>query len=142
MKKTKTKRKKNEVRDYFNTKPMTMPDKFTPGFLQELDKRSVVYQGVRKSYNQLVDDLGGESNLSHARIVLIERFVFGECLAQNLEACILAKPQEKLVQRWLSVTKALGALAIRIGLERTRRPVDCLQSYVKKSKSKKKRKSQ
>ncbi len=136
MKDTKTKRKKNKTRDYFNTKPMTMPDRFTPGFLQALDRRSVLYQAVRKSFNQAVDDLGGESNLSHARIVLIERFCFGECLAQNLEAAIIAKPQERLVARWLSVTKALAALAVRIGLERSAKSVINLQDYVKKSKKK------
>ncbi len=134
MKQEKTKRKKNEVRDYFNTKPMSMPDKFHPGFLQELDKRSVIYQGIRKSYNQLVDDLGGENNLSHARIVLIERFCFGECLAQNLEACILAKPQERLVARWLSVSKALSSLAVRIGLQREARSVLNVADYVKSKK--------
>ncbi len=134
MKDKKTKRKKSKVRDYFNTKPMSMPDKFTPGFLQTLDKRSIIYQGVRKSFLQTCDDLGGEDSLSHAKLVLVERFCFGECLCQNLEAAIIAKPQERLVQRWLSVTKALGALAIRIGLERNARSVINLQDYVKKSK--------
>ncbi|MCK5641694.1 MAG: hypothetical protein KAJ19_12910 [Gammaproteobacteria bacterium] len=138
MDKTKRNKNKNKSRDYFNSKPMNLPSKFVPGFLEDLDKRSVVYQAVRKSFNQTCDDLGGADALSHARLVLIQRFVFGEFIAANLEAAIIAKPTEKLVSKWLSVSKALGALAVRIGLERQARSVPNVADYVQ-SKSKKKR---
>ena len=123
MKQTKTKRKKNKTMSCFSSKPLSMPDKFCPGFLQTLDKRSIVFQGVRKSFLQTCDDLGGKDSLSHAKLVLVERFCFGEYLIQNLEVAILAKPTDELVTKWISVTKALSALAVRIGLQREARSV-------------------
>ncbi len=89
----------------------------------KLDKRSIIYQGVRKSFLQTCDDLGGKDSLSHAKLVLVERFCFGEYLIQNLEVAILAKPTDELVTKWISVTKALSALAVRIGLQREARSV-------------------
>ena len=131
-KKTKTKRK-----EYLNSKELSLPDKFHAGFLQTLDKRSVVYQAVRRSFLQTVDDLGGEENLSHAHIVLVERFCFGEILLQNIETALINKPGGALVSRWLSVTKVLALLSARIGLDRKARPAERLESYIVASKKNK-----
>ena len=135
------KKKTKQRKEYMNTKELGLPSRFAVGFLDTLDKRSIIYQGVRKSFNTMVADMGGADNISHARLVLIERYCFGEILIQNLEAAIIEKPSERRIAKWSSITKVLNALAVRIGLDRQTRPAERLESYVveKSKKSKKKR---
>lgn len=140
MKQTPTQSKKKRKRkEYLNSKNLSLPDKFHPGFLQTLDKRSVVYQAVRRSFLATVDDMGGEENLSHAHVVMVERFCFGEILLQNIETALINKPSGALIARWISITKVLAVLAVRIGLDRKARPAERLEAYIVESKKKKKK---
>ncbi|MBA7673323.1 hypothetical protein ES703_81518 [subsurface metagenome] len=132
-----------------NTKLMVMPGRFRSGFLGEFDKRTGIFRLLNDAYSEVVNDLGGEANLSHITITLAERFVFLEHMVQDLEAQIAQRMIEnptktaKLLGRWIYAAQRLGGLAKTLGLERKTKQIESnLKSYVKgknvRSKKKKK----
>lgn len=50
-----------------------MPARFTPGYLAGLDGRTAVAVEMRARWQEITDDLGGETSLSYARRSLVER---------------------------------------------------------------------
>lgn len=48
--------------------PKHLPKKYVPGFLTEMDRRSLVF---KPAYMEIIADCGGKENLSHAKRALI-----------------------------------------------------------------------
>ncbi len=139
---TKTKNKNRKVRDYVNTRKMNLPEKYKPGYLTDMDRRTEIYQSIKKTLNECCDDLGGRESLSTIQLTLIERFCFLSFVVRNIEYAILTRPKEidALLPKYLSVSNVIRQLSITLGLQRQARKVLSLESYVKKSKSKKNKK--
>lgn len=113
-------------------KRLKLPAKYEPGFLGELDQRSLVYRELRNAYNEIVSDAGGEDDLTHAQLSLIERFVFLEAVLRTWENEIATKPKESdhLVGKWTQGVNALQGLAKVIGLKRQIKKAVSLKSYL------------
>jgi len=125
-KKTKTKR------SYNNTKELALPEKYKAGFLQGLDKRTIVFEALNKSYQEIMLDMGGAESLSHVQHVLVEKFVFLEFVLYRLERRMIKNPKklESLTGKWTQLLNSLQGLANRIGMKRNPRQVLNLKNYI------------
>jgi hypothetical protein len=114
-----------------STKLTELPDKFSPGFLAEMDRRTDIFKTLHSNYQEIVQDAGGQPNLAHIMISLIERFVFLEAICQHLEKQIVENPKKTvLVNRWIQAVNSLQGLACRIGLERRVSDTPVLKAYL------------
>lgn len=108
------------------SKPTTLPERFSPGFIRELDQRSSVAIRLTQAFENIVADAGGYETLTHTKLAIIERFVFLEALIQTWEGKIATTtdPVESvvLVGKVVQASNALLGLARTIGLERVNRP--------------------
>jgi hypothetical protein len=113
-------------------KNRTLPARYEPGFLRAMDRRTEIAQRLLAAYDAVVADAGGEENLTHTKLALIERFVFLEATVQAWEYAIATNPKgtEALVSRWVQAVNSLQGLAKLIGLTRTRKHVMNLREYV------------
>ncbi|MBW8042458.1 MAG: hypothetical protein FVQ85_21020 [Planctomycetes bacterium] len=121
------------------TKRLELPHKFVPGFIEQIDKRTVIYDLLNTSYCEVVGDMGGAEGMSHVKQSLAERYVFMEFWLRTLENKILSNPKKTvaLVGRWVQAMNTFMGLSKTLGLERRAMPVVSLQSYVKSKKKKK-----
>jgi len=110
-----------------------LPAKYEPGFLGELDQRSLVYRELKNAYDEIVSDAGGEDDLTHTQLSLIERFVFLEAVLRTWENAIAVNPKanDHLVGKWTQGVNALQGLAKVIGLKRHMKKTASLKSYLK-----------
>lgn len=115
------------------SKSCDLPKKYTPGFIADLDRRSIVYKQLRASYNEVVAEAGGKDSLTHTKRALIERFVFLEACLQSWEHEIATNPKvpDSLLSRWVQASNSLIGLAKVIGLNRTPRKAANLKQYMK-----------
>jgi hypothetical protein len=114
-------------------KRTTLPAKYEPGFIRELDGRYALAQRLTTAFEEVVADCGGVESLTHVQLSMIERFCFLEAQLQNWEAEIARHPKESehLVSRWVQATNALQGLAKVVGLERRLPNTLTLKAYVK-----------
>lgn len=47
-----------------------LPDKFEPGFLAQTNKSTLLYKQLRRAFDEIIDDLGGQHDLSHIKASL------------------------------------------------------------------------
>ena len=110
-----------------------LPEKYEPGFLREMDRRTELHKRLSERYETIVMDAGGMESIAVVKLSLIERFVFLEAMLQTWEARIVESPkaEEALASRWTQAINTLQGLAQKIGLERLApRTVD-LKTYLK-----------
>lgn len=103
-----------------STKEQALPARFRVGFLRALDGRTDVAKALRASYDRIVADIGGASEIGHVKSALIERFVYLEAMLQSMEQEIAQGkvPMADLIGRWTQATNALAGLAKTLGIER------------------------
>jgi len=95
-----------------------LPDKFSPGFIQTLDKRTDLYGRLNYSYEQIVDDCGGADGLPRTKLALVERFCFMEEFLRRIELRIAEDPVKHidLIGKWTQGVNAMNGLAKVLGL--------------------------
>src|SRR4051812_3175277 len=93
-------------------RPMTLPDRYVPGFLAKLDGRTEIAQRLRANYVAIAEDLGGEPQLSHVKASLVERFVFLEAVLNKIENDLATDPLGTANQlgRWIQGLNSLNGL--------------------------------
>jgi len=107
-----------------------IPDKFTPGYLADLDGRYAVAQVMRERYRAFTDDLGGSDALSYAQRSLVERALWLEYwLAEQEKA--LAKGADFDVGKWTQAANSLQGILTKLGLDRKAKDVPSLHEYIK-----------
>ena len=107
-----------------------IPEKYAPGYLDELDGRLAVAQVMRERYRAFTDDLGGADRLSYAKRSLVERALWLEFwMAQQEEQ--LARGKEFDVSRWTAAANSLQGILSKLGLERQAKDVPNLHDYLK-----------
>lgn len=107
-----------------------IPEKYTPGYLDDLDGRLAVAQVMRERYRAFTDDLGGADRLSYAKRSLVERALWLEFwLAQQEEQ--LAKGQEFDVARWTQAANSLQGILSKLGLDRQAKDIPDLATFLK-----------
>lgn len=113
-------RKSKGTRVNTNSKPMTLPVKFRPGFMSELDRRTELARTLRANYNEIVDDIGGPSEVGHVKAALIERFCWLEAVVQTLEQEMATGQVEKTeaIGKWIQAVNSLNGLAKVLGVDR------------------------
>lgn len=111
----------------------SVPHKYRPNFMRELDKRSSAYLRLAASYERLVNDLGGNySALSHTTLSCVERFCWLEETIRTLELRIQSHPEEagELAGRLVQAGNNLMGLAKVLGLKKLDAKVPSLKSYL------------
>jgi len=100
----------------------SIPAKYTPDFMSRLDKRTVLGQAVVARYQGIINDLGGEENLTNIKRSLVRRFTWFEIMIEGLE-CRAAAGEGVDIGAWTQLTNSWLGIARLLGLERKSRPV-------------------
>ena len=111
------------------TKPVQMPARFEPGFVQGLDGRFAEVKALKARLDALVNDLGGAEALSHQQHILAERATFLSAILETKEAGFLRDGQIDLAAYSQTLNTLLGTLRA-LGLRRVAKPVPELQTYI------------
>ena len=106
-----------------------IPDKYSPDFMERLDKRTVLGKAVSERFRTVAMDCGGLDTLSHVKTGLIKRFLWMECVIEGFELQLAAGNQID-VGSYSQLTNTWLGLARQLGLERKVRPVPNLQDYI------------
>lgn len=107
------------------------PQKFSTGWLSELDGRTGIAQVMRERYRAFTDDLGGSDRLSYAQRSLVERALWLEYwLAQQEQS--LAGGSDFDVGKWVQAANSLQGILTKLGLDRVARDVPDLAQYLAK----------
>lgn len=100
----------------------SLPGKYTPGFLRQMDRRTELSERLRVAFDNITTDAGGADDLAHVKLALVERFVFLEAMLSTLENEIVNSTdttnQAELVGRWTAAVNTLVGLSKAIGLDR------------------------
>jgi hypothetical protein len=112
-----------------------LPEKYVPGFLRELDGRTDVCQRLTAAYDRIVEDAGGEEQLSLVKLSLIERFVFLSEMLERWELEIVKQPSENgaALARWVQAVNSIQGLARAIGIDAKGRKRPTLKTYMAKT---------
>jgi len=106
-----------------------IPEKYSPDFMQRLDRRTVLGKAVSQRFEAVAADCGGLDTLAHVKIGLIKRFLWMECVIEGMELQLAAGKQidigsyTQLTNTWLGIARLLG-------LERKSRPVRRLREHL------------
>lgn len=129
---------KHTIRGYLDSvcaplmpKLQTPPDRFSQGWLDQLDGRTGIAQVMRDRYQHFTDDLGGAERLSYAQRSLVERALWLEYWLAQQERD-LASGRDFNVNRWIQGANSLQGLLSKLGLERTAKDVPDLSEYLAK----------
>lgn len=104
----------------------SIPEKYTPDFMDRLDRRTVLGKAVSQTYHAVVSDLGGDDNLTTVKRSLVRRFVWFETMIQGIE-CRAAAGDPVDIGVWTQLTNSWLGIARMLGLERKSRPVKRLR---------------
>lgn len=112
-------------------KSRQLPKRYRPGFLENLDARSAFALRLRELHSEIIEDLGGEIEVSAAKRVLIERFVFLVAQVQEWEVEMFRNENKDgaTIDKWVYAINALQGLASKIGLGKDHKTID-LKDYL------------
>ena len=99
-----------------------IPERFTAGYLDQLDGRTAVAADMRARWDALTADLGGADRLSYSQRSLVERALWLEHWIAQQER-ILADGGDADTGRMTQATNSLLGLFRTLGLERRARDV-------------------
>jgi hypothetical protein len=94
-----------------------IPAKYSPDFMDRLDKRTVIGKAVRARYHAIVYDMGGEDALTTIRRSLVRRFTWYEVMIEGME-CRAAAGESIDIGSWTQLTNSWLGIARMLGLER------------------------
>lgn len=106
-----------------------------------VDRRTAPYKAVMSWRQQLLQDLGGEANVSSQRMVLVDLAVRTKLFVDHVDAFLVRQKslvnQKRrsvypVVRERLALADSLARLLSQLGLERVPRPVEDLQTYLRR----------
>lgn len=106
------------------------PERFTTGWMKQLDARTTIAQVMRERYRVFTDDLGGNDQLSYAQRSLVERGLWLEYWLANQEQA-LAIGGDFDVGKWTQAANSLQGIYAKLGLQRQAKDVPNLADYLK-----------
>lgn len=109
-----------------------IPEKYIPGWLDQLDGRYAVAKDVRSRFEALSADLGGLDTLSYQQRSLVERAVWLEYWLSRQERDLAAGAKDFNVGVWVQASNALLGLFRHLGLQRVPKPTEDLHSYMRR----------
>ncbi len=107
-----------------------IPEKYTPGYLDDLDGRLAVAQVMRERYRAFTDDLGGADRLSYAQRSLVERALWLEYWLAEQEQS-LARGTDFDVGKWVQAANSLQGILTKLGLDRQAKDIPNLSDFIK-----------
>jgi hypothetical protein len=111
------------------TKSRSIPNAYTPNWLEGLDGRTALAQEMRRRYDAFVSDLGGDSALSYAQRSLVTRALWLELHLQQQEEA-LANGQDFDSGKWVQAVNSLQGVLKSLGLKRVTKDVKDLSAYL------------
>lgn len=104
----------------YKPKTRTMPARFVAGFIGRLDGRTDIARRLKTTLAGIVEDAGGPSRMTTARLVLAERLAYLVEFLRRMEQEIGEDPVGKpeLVGRWTQGCNAMQGLVRMLGLDR------------------------
>ena len=100
-----------------SAKPSTLPRKYRPGFLGELDRRTRLPKALRADIVALVADLGGLEELSYQQRAIVEEVVWVRARLNQLKSQAIATG--KFDDRgYVPLINSLIGLLRTLGIER------------------------
>ncbi len=118
------------------TQTQKLPRRYQPGWLRKMDRRTSFSKRLRRVFNQIVEDLGGEEQLSIIQLTLVERFAWLKAHLQELEDQIAKQGHEqldpKLLGLWAQANNTLIGLSRQLGQKRQKPAPLNLQTYINK----------
>lgn len=105
----------------------TLPEKYRPGFVDEIDRRTVLGRAVSERLAALETDQGGAEAMSHARKSLVRRAVWLEILVESHEVKF-ADGEGLDVGAYTQALNTLLGVYRALGVERRRKPVKGLRA--------------
>lgn len=117
------------------TKTKTVPDRYSPGWMQQLDGRTQLAQELRNRYQALASDLGGHDSLSYQERSLVDRALFLELHLQQEEER-LASGKDFDSGKWVQACNALSGIFAKLGLHKRTKDVPDLASFIQSRGSK------
>ena len=108
------------------TKAKTVPQQFSPNWMQSLDGRTAIAQELRGRYAAVCTDLGGEDNLSYMQRSLVTRALWLEFHLQQQEE-LLATGEGFDSGKWVQAANALQGIWAKLGLERKGKEISLAQ---------------
>lgn len=112
------------------TKLEAPPERFTTGWLSQLDGRTGIAQVMRERYRAFTDDLGGNDQLSYAQRSLVERGLWLEYWLASQEQA-LAAGNDFDVGKWTQAANSLQGIYAKLGLQRQAKELPSLDAYLK-----------
>jgi hypothetical protein len=106
-----------------------IPEKYSPDFMDRLDKRTVLGRAVLERYQAVMCDLGGEEMLTTIKRSLVRRFTWFEIMIEGME-CRAAAGEEIDIGSWSQLTNSWLGIARLLGLERKSRPARSLRDVM------------
>ena len=107
----------------------TIPDRYSPDFAEQLDKRTVIARAILGRIEAIETDLGGAEGLSHARRSLVRRVVWLEATIEHSEQKLAAGEGIDLGGHTQAINTLIGLYRL-LGLERRQRPVRTLREVM------------
>lgn len=107
----------------------SIPERYSPDFMDRLDKRTVLGKAVRERYQSIMTDLGGEEALSSIKRSLVRRFTWFEAMIEGFE-CRVAAGEDIDIGQWTQLTNSWLGIARQLGLERRQRPAKRLHEVM------------
>ena len=112
-----------------SAKIAAIPERFTAGYLDQLDGRTAVAADMRLRWANICNDLGGEATLSYMQRSLVERALWLEHWIAQQER-MLAAGGDADVGRMTQAGNSLLGLYRTLGIERRQKDVTSLASYI------------
>lgn len=107
----------------------SIPEKYTPDFMDRLDKRTVLGRAVVDRYEAIIADLGGSDALTTIKLSLVRRFVWFETMIEGME-CDAAAGKAIDIGSWTQLTNSWLGIARLLGLERKAKPTRRLREHL------------
>lgn len=111
-------------------KSKTVPEQFTPQWMQSLDGRTAIAQEMRRRFDEVAADLGGADQLSYLERSLVSRYLWAEFWIQQQELAI-AVGQEVDIGRYTQAVNSATGLANKLGLKRVAKDVPDIATYLR-----------
>lgn len=107
-----------------------IPERYSPDFMDRLDKRTVLGKAVVDRYEAVIADLGGDDALTSIKRSLVRRLTWFEVMIEGFE-CRAAAGEAIDIGSWTQLVNSWLGVARLLGLERKGRPVRRLHDHLK-----------
>jgi hypothetical protein len=108
----------------------SIPKRYSPNFMERIDRRTVLGKAVFNLHAGLIEHLGGDSEVTIPLRSIVNRYTWSEMILQGIE-CRAASGEEVDVGSWTQLTNTQLGLARMLGLKRRPRLTETLRDIMR-----------